>query len=198
MADPVNPNSKSTKYNNVVAKATGNAPEDASNAPQIVTAAAGMIRKVTQEDIQSIVTDKTMEFAPQLLKLEEGDMLEGILEGNGPEAELEQVDKATKQVKTNIVKTWIVRDANGGQRASILGGAQLDRKLPPFVGGMVKIVRGQDIETKGGFRVTEYLVAGPRVDGQTRSWAMKPVLDVGDAPAGQSALPAAGNSAVTH
>ena len=197
MADPVTPNSKSQKYNNAVNKATGGNAE--SDAPQIVTSAAGMVRKATDDDIKAIVSDTTMEFAPQLLKLEEGDMLEGILEGNGPDAELERVDRATKQVTVNIVKTWIVRDTRGGQRASILGSAQLDRKLPPFVGGMVKIVRGKDIETSNGNRVTDYLVAGPRIEGQTRTWAVatKPVLDVGDAPA-QGALPAASGNAVTH
>jgi len=63
---------------------------------------------------------------------------------------------------------------------------------------MVKIVRGKDINTSNGQRVTDYLVAGPKLpNGQSRSWSVqKPhaphVIDATSQPA---ALPA-GNT--TH
>lgn len=184
----------SKKWDAAVNRATGAGDAPASDAPSMPV--SPMISKVSQDDINKLTSDPSLEFAPQVHKLEEGDMVEGVLEGNGPDAELEQVDRATREVKTNIVKTWIIAHPSGGQRISILSSAQLDRKLPPFIGSIVKIVRGKDIETRNGQRVTDYLVAGPkREDGQRRSWAMKPVLDV---PSTAGALPAGGHAGVVE
>lgn len=174
----------SKKWDAAVGRATGQTDAPASNAPAVPTT---MIGKITDEEMAALLNDQSLEFAPQVYKLEEGDKIEGILEGNGPDAELEQIDRATKEVKINVVKTWIIAAPNGGQRVSILSSVQLDRKLPPFVGGMVKIVRGKQIETNNGQRVNDFLVCGPkREDGQRRSWATKPVLDV---PSTVNALP---------
>lgn len=177
--------SKSDKFKNAVTRATGEPAADGSNAPTIRTPEmSAMVSQVSKEDLAAIINDSSLEFAPQILKLEEGDMVHGVLEGNGPTAEFQNLNPLTKEVTTSQVQTWIIASIGGGQRVSILSSAQLDRKLAPFVGGEVKIVRGKDINTNNGQRVTEYLVAGPKLaNGQRRSWATKPVLDVGEVPA---------------
>lgn len=181
----------SAKWDKAVGRATGQGDAPASNAPSTALPTS-MISKFTEEDVAADMADPNMEFAPQVYKLEEGDQIVGILEGNGPDAELEQIDRATKEVKINVVKTWIIAHPSGGQRVSILSSVQLDRKLPPFVGSLVKIRRGKQIETNNGQRVNDYQVVGPKKeDGQRRSWAMKPVLDV---PSSAGALPAGGHA----
>lgn len=179
------------KYSKAVDRATKtDAPTAKEQTPNVTGPA--MIATLTKDDLAAFASRDDLEFAPQIMSLEPYQKVEGILEGNGPDAEFEHLDKATGVVTTSVVKTWIISAQNGGQRISILSSAQLDRKLPPFVGGTVTIIRGLDINTGNGQRVTEYLVAGPRLkDGQRRQWATRPVLDVGTAPAPQ--LPA-GNS----
>ncbi len=162
--------SKTASWDKSVARASGqNMPENA--APQIPV--GPIVKKATGADeIAKIMSDPSLEFAPQLYSMEEGDLVEGVLEGNGPETEFERIEKGTGVVSYNTVQTWIIRSHDGGQRISILSSAQLDRKLPPFVGGAVKIVRGRNIDTSNGQRVTDYLVAGPKAkDGSARSWA---------------------------
>jgi hypothetical protein len=190
-------NEASSKFQKSVDRARGTegVAEPSSTAVAITSPETmAMVTKATKEDVAAITSNPDLEFAPQLLKLEEGDMVHGILEGNGPVAEFEHVDKATKEVTHNFVQTWIIRAINGGQRVSILSSAQLDRKLAPFVGGEVKIVRGRDINTSNGQRVTDYLVAGPKLPTGPRSWATKPAIPVIDAKSAPAQLPA-GNSA---
>lgn len=171
-----------TKYEQAVTRATGDKGGEIANPNAPVMAPSSIIMsKVDEKDVQAMLADNDLEFAPQLAKMEEGDMIHGVLEGNGPEAEFEHLDKTTGVITTNVVKTWIIASMDGRQRISILSSAQLDRKLPGFVGGAVKIVRGKDINTSNGQRVTNYLVGGPRSkDGHTRNWATRPVLDVTD------------------
>jgi len=184
----------SSKFDKAVDRARGNTEVvDAAAPDAIAPGVLAMISDMTTESMSAITSDPTMEFAPQLVSLKEGQMIAGLLEGNGPEAEFTHVDKATGKVTHTIAQTWIVKDPKGGQRASILSTAQLDRKLPPFIGGLVKIVRGPDIQTNNGYRVTDYLVAGPKIEGVTRTWATKPVLDAAPAQP-MLAESAAGNS----
>lgn len=175
MADPVSV-SKSDKYNKAVARATGASGETQLMSEQdIAKLNADMIQKVNPEDITKMMQSGEWEFAPQLRKLEIDDVIAGVLEGNGPIAEFEHIDTSTRELVTNYVNTWIIASPDGTKRASILSSTQLDRKLPPFVGGMVKIVRGKDIQLAGGHRCTDYLVAGPRMpQGKTRNWATLP------------------------
>lgn len=177
MADPKN--GGPSKFDKAVARATGQevAGSD-SNAPEIGNVSGpGMVSKVTQEQIDAMVNSGKYEFAPQIHKLEEGDMIAGILEGNGPPAEFERLNPVTKELEINTVQTWIIASPSGDLRLSILSSVQLDSKLPPLVGGMVQIIRGKDINTKNGQRVTNYLVAAPKLEGgKRRSWATKPAL----------------------
>lgn len=177
----------SDKYTKAVDRAAGNGMTvkeggALNTAPQNIES---MIKKgVTKEELNSHLNREDLEFAPQLFKLEQDDMIEGVLEGNGPEAEFERHDKVTGVVEVTRVQTWIIATPDGGRRLSILSSVQLDRKLPPFVGGMVSIYRGKDINTANGNRVTDYLVGAPKLSGGARrSWATKPVIDAVSSPA---------------
>jgi len=189
MADPKSDNS--SKYGKAVAKATG----EATGAATIPVKNIGdfITKQADQKIVDAIVNDPSLETAPQLYSMEQGDLIEGWLEGNGPDAEFERIG-AGGVIETNVVKTWIIASMDRRKRISILSSAQLDRKLPPFTGGPIKILRGKDLATNGGQRVTDYLVAGPKMpDGQVRNWATKPALDAPSVE--QRALPEAAPTA---
>jgi hypothetical protein len=154
---------QSDKYNKAVARATGQAPEPTPGAtpetPALSSGMQAMISSVSQEEIGQLMNDSTLEFAPQALTLEEGQKISGFLEGEGPMAEV--TDPTTKEMRP--VATWVIRSADGNARVSILTSAQLDKKLPPFIGGYVQIIRGKDVKTQSGRRVTDYLVCGPKL-----------------------------------
>jgi len=119
-------------------------------------------------DIAARIKAGAWEAAPQILKIEEGDTVIGFLEGYGPPAEI--MDTNTRETK--YVNTYVLRSLSGSNaRVSILGSAQLDRKLPPFFGGECSISRVGTIDTKAGRRVTEYVVAGPVLVDRQRQWS---------------------------
>lgn len=165
--------STSTKYAETVNRATGAAGE--SDAPEIQTPASVMVRTVNDAELAKLMSDPTQEFAPQARSLVEGELIEGILEGEGPPAEMPNRETGVPQ----LVKTWIFASIDGGLRISILSTAQLDKKLPPFVGSKCRVVRGKDMKTgTAGRKVTEYMVSGDkRSDGTRRTWARPVVID---------------------
>ena len=154
-------------------KATG---QEMEVSTQIPAGAEAMVKtfKHTDELAQAIQKDLQtghFEAAPQLFSLEQGQMIEGILEGNGPVAEFDRVNEHTGEVTTTEVKTWIIADPSGSLRVSILSSAQLDRKLLGFIGQHVKIARGKDKNIGNGKRLTEYMVWGPKLpNGKKRQW----------------------------
>lgn len=186
-----------TRYDGAVARATGK-PEEAP-APMVVSnEAKAMIKSMSPEDMLAFINEPgDFEYAPEVYTMEKGQRIDGILEGNGPDAELSRANTVTKQVETVLVPTWIIRDERSGRRLSILGSVQLDKKLPPFVGGAVTIVRGDEVETSNGFKTTNYNVRGPKLpNGQVRSFVKPREQKVIDAvaeekPAVAGALPAA-------
>jgi hypothetical protein len=126
-----------------------------------------------------------MEWAPAVLPLVEGTIIGGILEGRGGAVEMDEIDPVTKRVITKHVGTWVVRHPRTGLRASFLTAAQLEEKLPPFVGGPVKIYVGGMLESKKGRRYRDFRVGGPKLpNGETRTFARKPTSTVIDVPAG--------------
>lgn len=169
---------KGTRYTEAVSQARTAGPADPASSEEtgmqiLSPEAAAMILRPSADDIARLMNDSTLEFAPQVKSLEEGEMIQGVLEGRGPSTEFTQKDQFTGQEMTREVGTWIIRSPNGSLRMSILSSIQLMRKLPPFIGEFVKIYRGKDLKTNKGFRVTDYLVAGPkRPDGQARSWVV--------------------------
>lgn len=164
--------STSSKYDKAVQKATGQAPAHApdavTDAPVLTRGAAAMISTISQEEIGDLMSNPDLEFAPQALSLEEGQRVSGILEGEGPMAEV--TDPTTKEIRE--VPTWVIRSPDGNARVSLLSSVQLEKKLPPFVGDAVTIIRGKDLKTGSGRRVTDYLVCGPKKkNGQQRTFS---------------------------
>ncbi len=190
--------SKSSKYDSAVNRATGKVTETTTETGITVPLhedAKTMLLKPSQEQIDAMMSDTSLEFAPQVHSLEDGELITGILEGNGPSTTFTTKDNATGIEITREVDTWIIRHPLSGLRLSILSSVQLDTKLPPFVGGTVSIFRGKDVKTSKGFRVTNYTVAGPkRADGTIRSWVRSKIIDAAsrviDGQADQAQLPA--------
>ena len=181
MSTTSKPVSTSSKYSAAVDRATGKAaemtPETGITVPQHEDVKT-MLLKPSQEQIDVMMADPGLEFAPQVHSLEEGELITGILEGNGPSTTFSQKDNATGIEITREVDTWIIRHPMSGLRLSILSSVQLDTKLPPFVNGAVSIYRGKEVKTSKGFRVTNYTVAGPkRPDGSLRSWVKPKIID---------------------
>ncbi len=173
----------SDKYQTAVARATGTAPaagsEESTAVVPLPKGASSMLTRPSQEEINALMADPSLEFAPQVHSLETDEMITGILEGRGPSTTFTQIDAATQRPITREVDTWIIKHPTSGLRLSILSSVQLDRKLPPFIGSQVTIHRGKETKTSNGFKVTNYTVAGPfRTDGKARSWVRPPdVID---------------------
>lgn len=186
-----NGNTKSQKYADAVARATGQElavqGQAAIAVPAVIPDGFGaMVSLYSEASLGAEVASGKLEFAPRIIKLEEGLLLEGILEGKGGDVEFEEVDPHTKQVRSSTVSTWVLRSRDGNLRASFLSLAQLEDKLPPFVGGYVKIYVGPMRETRKGTRYRDILVGGEkREDGQLRSFAkLAPIaIEVAEAPA---------------
>lgn len=126
-----------------------------------------MFSSFTAEEIAQQAATGQFEFAPQNAALEIGQKVSGILEGVGPGNDF--VDEDTGVVRH--VDSWLIASPDGNMRISILSSAQLDKKLPPFIGGMVTIARQTDIKLAGGHRCADYLVYGPKLPkGQRRTF----------------------------
>lgn len=161
-----------TKYDKAVARARGVEQKPEPTELTIGSVPTGMLVPAAdaRAELAAKVAAGEWEAAPQLFTIPKGMTLTALLEGEGPGAEF--VDEDTGVVR--VVKTWIL--SRDGARVSILSSVQLDKKLPPFVGGMVSITRGEDVRN-GSTLYTDYLVVGPkRADGKPRDWATKPAL----------------------
>lgn len=139
-----------------------------------------IIRPYTAQEVAVTIAKGDMEWAPRALAFKEGMLVEGILEGRGEDIEIDEVDPVTKTVRTKLVGTWVIRQERTGMRASFLTAAQLDYKLPPFVGSKVQIFVGLMMESKKGHRYRDFLIGGAKLaNGETRSFSRKPaVIDV--------------------
>jgi hypothetical protein len=115
--------------------------------------AAGMIGKVTPDDLKRYA-ERGAKFE-RAIKLAEGDKVEGIYLGQGAPREFE--DKATGEVRTVATHRFEVAS---GQVALITGSTQLDRQLSTIPEGTrAVVIRGAQVELRGGHRMTEYLVS---------------------------------------
>lgn len=159
---------KSNKFATSVTKATGGG----GNTPAVILEnAAQMITPFNPDELRELARSGKHEFAPQMMSLEEGQKIIGILEGYGPGNDFADED-------TGIVRhvdSWIIASPDGAMRVSILSSAQLDRKLPPFIGELVGIAREKDLKISGGHRCANYHVWGPKMEGgKRRVWASLP------------------------
>src|SRR5262249_49809927 len=113
--------SNDSKYNKAVNQATGGGSEEKAVA---IGEAAAMFSTFETKDLQALAATGQFEFAPQVMTLEVGQKIEGILEGMGPGNDFE--DKDTGIVRH--VDSWIIASLDGSLRVSILSSAQLDKK----------------------------------------------------------------------
>jgi len=93
------------------------------------------------------------EVAPIVRRLEPGQAVRGILEGEGSPIEMED----PRSGETKSVRTWVIKAGN--MRAAIMSGYQLDKELPSLVGKHVVIAMGEQAETRKGQRVNQYIIA---------------------------------------
>lgn len=185
-------NTGRTNFKGAVDKATGGGE---MTAPADMTGGQLTIGKYDPAEFVADAASGEYEFAPQMHSIQEGEKVEGILEGNGPEAEFS--DKETGVVR--MVQTWILSNGNGSARISILSSAQLDSKLAPFVGGFVKIARDKDIKTANGYKVGNYLVGGKKLEnGMRRTFAAKKMHVIEATATEQSQLAAGGEHVDAH
>ncbi len=181
---------RTESYQKAIDKATGKgkgdgdgaSPSDVEMMP-VNAGASSMIQKdLTKADMAAFLAESGYEFAPQVYTMEPFTRIDGILEGNGPQAEITKIDQMTKEVTVQVVNTWIIRHPHNGQRLSILDTVQLSKKLPPFLGELVSIFRGDESKTGGGFKTTNYMVRGPSLpNGAVRSFVVVPTSKVIDA-----------------
>jgi hypothetical protein len=192
-----NATTKSSKFAEAVGRATGQEIDvrqagGAVASIELPAGMEGMVGTYRPDDVVVEMAKGTMEWAPRVLKLEEGMLIEGILEGQGGLVEMEEIDRAAGLVTIKTVQTWVIRNPRNGLRASFLSAAQLEDKLPPFVGGLVKIYVGPMLESRKGHRYRDFLVGGAKLpDGKTRSFARAlpaPAIDasVTEAPSAES------------
>lgn len=154
---------EASKYDKAVDRARGNGKDETAIAP--IGDVKAMFSQFTAEDIAKEAASGQFEFAPQNAALEIGQKITGVLEGMGPGNDF--VDEDSGVVRH--VDSWVIASPDGNMRISILSSAQLDKKLPPFVGGIVTIARQVDIKLAGGHRCADYLVWGPKLaKGQRR------------------------------
>lgn len=186
-----NENSKSQKFNNAVARATGTEVAQAPTPSVVVPPGLeSIIGTFTPDEVNLAMSSGKLEWAPRAIALEEGMRIRGVLEGRGGDVDLEQVDRIQGTVTIRQVSTWVVREPKSGVRVSFLTSTQLEDKLPPFIGGNVDIYVGGLIESSkgGGRRYRDFLVGGDKLpNGQQRTWAKQLAAPVVETPA---ALPA--------
>ncbi len=164
--------SKSEKFNAAVNRATG-ATAVTGPAPLPIGDAAAMFSQYDPSDLNKLAMSGGYEFAPQMMSLEPGQKVEGILEGYGPGNDF--TNETTGEIRH--VDSWIIASPDGSLRISILSSAQLDTKLPPFLGGSVIIARKADIKLAGGHKCADYHVGGARLaSGVGRKWGMLPTV----------------------
>ena len=170
MSTTTKSNGNDSKYAKAVNEARAKEAEEAAgHEPEAAMAvlpkeAQAMVLKPSQQDINEMMADEEMEFAPQVKKIEEGEMIVGILEGIRPPVRDATPTHPQGRPVTNHVNTWIICHPNGSIWMSILSSVQLDKKLKPFIGSLVKIHRGKEVKTgTAGRRVTEYTVCGPKL-----------------------------------
>jgi len=119
---------------------------------------SGFVSNASARTYAQRLAANEIEAAEQIMTLEKGQEITGILEDSG-RTMIEDIN--TKQMKE--VTTWKIRlhhpdTWERGPLVSILGSAQLDRQLPALMGLAVIIARGDTIKTKKGANMTEYAV----------------------------------------
>jgi hypothetical protein len=120
--------------------------------------ALAMVRPADARSIAARVSAGELESAPILFGLEAGQEITCEVCDCG-ESEIEDVaTRMPKRVRTWILQLFHPETGAKGPKVSILGSAQLDRQLPPFMGMTVVIARGGTTKTNKGRQLTDYFV----------------------------------------
>ena len=103
------------------------------------------------------------ETSPAIYDFEKDLTAELLLIGKGPDVEWESTDKASREVVIKMLPSWLAKNRNG-EIISFLSSSQLDRKLAPFIGGLVRVTYRGKMEGKDGHFYKQFDVEGIRAD----------------------------------
>lgn len=124
-----------------MAKATKSA-QDALNTPTQPTQAF--------DNLDDWMTEGTM--APDVLKLEQGQRIRGILEGNGQIISMTDAAGDPKDIPTWRITTI------AGDRYDLMSASNLDKNLPELVGHEVGIAFMGQSTTRKGMKVNDFKI----------------------------------------
>ncbi len=119
---------------------------------------AGMVSSVSAQDIAQKIASGELESAPTLFALEPGQQITCEVVDFGTAIIEDLSTKLPKEVKNWTLRLFHPETGTQGPLISILGSAQLDRMLPPFMGCNVLIARGGTTKTNKGRQLSEYFV----------------------------------------
>lgn len=143
--------------------------------PPMPEEASAEIVTVSPAELASFVARALAEdgatMAPVMLTLEIGQSISGTL-ARGPGAELKKQDTRTGEEYFESVPNWIITTPMK-TRFALLETSQLSTQLPPYDGGFVTIIRGEDFNVKGK-RVTRYITIGKEAKKQLAAPSTEP------------------------
>ena len=119
------------------------------------TAAASGVKTFAPEDFQKVMDE--FEFGAKVVTLEPGQGIEGLYIGVG--SPVEARDTETGEMKALPTHEFELDD---GVKIKLIESHQMRSELPVFQGMQVIVIRGHETKTKGGRRVTEYLIGRRR------------------------------------
>lgn len=111
------------------------------------------VRRVSPDEMADLA--ERFDLNEQIVELEAGQAIEGTLLGHGLPLTVRQKNPETGMEEERPLETWKF-DIGGGLKLAIWTSYQLDRGLPPLVGKYIVVLRGPDVNVKGGKRVTKY------------------------------------------
>ena len=141
---------KSKKTNGTTTALVENTAVGAELVRSIAPDPTSLIETVTAESLKGIDLER-------VVSLDAGQMLRGIYLGTGPNVEL--TDTVTGEVRELATHRIEVRP---GMIARVIESYQLARELPPLKGQRVRVIRLNQVSTRKGRRVNEWVVAPER------------------------------------
>jgi hypothetical protein len=138
-----------------------NALQKRSQSPRFTAAEAltrgfgGAVKSVDAAEFERIA--QNFNLNGQVIELVAGQAVEGTLVGRGPVLTVHNRNPETGVDEEKPLETWEF-DVGGGIKVAIWTSFQLERDLPPLVGKYITVIRMQDVNVKGGKRVTKYAV----------------------------------------
>lgn len=113
----------------------------------------GAVRNVSPGEFEEYA--KRFDLNEQVVELGAGQAIEGTLLGRGLPLTVKQKNPETGVEEERALETWKF-DIGNGMKLAIWTSYQLERGLPQYVGQYIVVIRGPDVNVKGGKRVTKY------------------------------------------